>query len=181
MKRIERDKNTPSYVPDYVALSITDIHFDYLKSQGIKYVAFDVDNTLVPYFGIELSDATKKHLMIEMSKFKAWCIASNRITPNLSPMALSFGAGIVPAKLFRRKPSRRYYRRVLKHLHAKPEEVVMIGDKLIADVWGARRMGMHTVWVERIGKDMVIERLFRTRWIEFFLMRKYLKKAKLVE
>ncbi len=175
MKRV-RGKTDPAFVPDYMATSVTDIDFDVLLQNGVKYIAFDADNTLVPYFGTVIDKASLKYLSQELKKFKGACIASNRITDNLSPLAVSLNIDIVKAGVFIRKPRRRYYRRVLKHFHAKEYEVAMIGDKLRTDIWGANRMNIVTVWVEKIGRDILWDRVLRVRSIERWLLKNYIKK-----
>ncbi len=49
------------------------------------------------------------------------------------------------------KPRARIFEVALARLRAKPEEVVHVGDSLTADVEGASRLGMQTVWVNRMG------------------------------
>jgi predicted HAD superfamily phosphohydrolase YqeG len=50
-----------------------------------------------------------------------------------------------------RKPNPLFFEYVLGELDAKPEETVMIGDRLHADVLGGNRMGMFTVYVKKHG------------------------------
>lgn len=170
---MKRRVKTPRYVPDYLATSIEDIDFKRLSQAGVRFVAFDADSTLVPYRGVEIAPATIKYLQDQRQLFKNWCIASNRITNDLPPLAESIGAGIVQATLTVRKPQRRYFKRVLKHLGAKPSEVVMIGDKLIADMFGAKRAGFTTVWVEHLGRDSLIDRTIHLRAFEKRLLKRY--------
>jgi FMN phosphatase YigB (HAD superfamily) len=43
------------------------------------------------------------------------------------------------------KPHRRIFERALELASVAPEEAVMVGDRLDADVWGASRLGIRTV------------------------------------
>lgn len=174
MIALERGVNTPRYVPDYIASSIADIDFKKLAKIGIRYVAFDADSTLVPYRGVKVATKTVAYLRDQQQLFKHWCIASNRITNDLPPLAESINASIVQATLRVRKPQLRYFQRVLRHLKAKPSEVVMIGDKLIADMFGAKRAGFTTVWVEHLGRDSLIDRITHLRQIEKRLLKRYM-------
>ena len=173
MIHIKRESDTPRFVPDYMASSIEDIDFKLLAKKGIRYVAFDADSTLVPYRGAEIAVSTQKYLKQQKKLFKKWCIASNRITNDLEPLADSIGAGIVQASWTVRKPQRRYFRWVVSHFGAKPSEIVMIGDKLVADIFGANRAGFTTVWVEHLGRDSLFDRLIHLRQIERRLLKKY--------
>ncbi len=173
MKRITREVHTPRIVPDYMASSITDIDFKQLAKDGVKYIAFDADSTLVHYRGKTLSRKNRMYLLEQKQYFKKWCIASNRLTNDLWPLAESIGAELVQSTLTNRKPKRRYFDRVLRHLGAKPSQTAMIGDKMIADIWGAKRAGFITVWVEHLGRDSLPDRLVRLRRFEKRMLNKY--------
>jgi uncharacterized protein len=173
MNALKRDARTPRFVPDYMAASLADVDFALLKKRGIRYIAFDADSTLVTFRGRTLLTATRQLLLKKRRIFIDWCIASNRVTNDLQPLADSINAGVVRATIFTRKPSKRFFRRVFRKLDSKPEETAMIGDKLIADMWGAKRSGMVTVWVEKIGMDNPIDRVLHVRKIEKWLMKAY--------
>lgn len=176
MRAINRHgKTLPNFVPDYLASSLHDVDFELLEKRGIKYIAFDADSTLVPFRGRILDKPIEQLLSNKRRSFDGWCIASNRITNDLFPLGESMNAQVIRATLFTRKPSKRFFYRVIKHFGANPKEIAMIGDKLIADMYGANRMGLTTVWVETIGRDNPIDRLLRVRYWEKRLMRKYLK------
>ncbi len=174
MRELKREANTPKFVPDYMAKSIEDIDFKKLAKIGVKYIAFDADSTLVPYRGIELSAQTKRFLRVQKKLFKEWCIASNRITNDLGGLSMGISAPIVKATITNRKPRRQYFKRVLKNLGAQPEQTAMIGDKLIADMWGAKRAGFVTVWVEHLGQDNWLDRFRRLRQMERRLLKKFI-------
>jgi HAD superfamily phosphatase (TIGR01668 family) len=174
MIALEPEGKTPLYVPNYLSNSVTDIDFERLAREGIKYVAFDADSTLVPYRGVKIAPSTLKHLMKQRKLFKKWCIASNRITNDLEPLARSIDAGVIRADILIRKPDIRFFRTVLEYFGASPDEVVMVGDKLIADIYGGNRAGLKTVWVEKLGRDSLIDRLIHLRKIEKRLLKRYI-------
>ncbi len=173
MKKLKRAADTPDYVPDYMAKSLLDVDFEALRAAGIKYVAFDADSTLVHFRGRVLSAETKLFLRSKRGLFSGWCIASNRLTNDLVPLAESMDAQVIRASLWTRKPGRRFFAKVLQYLGGKPAETAMIGDKLIADMWGGKRAGLVTVWVEKIGPDSPWDRLLGVRRREKRLMRRH--------
>ncbi|HUP14282.1 MAG TPA: HAD-IA family hydrolase [Niastella sp.] len=175
MEKLQREATTPRFVPDYMAKSLRDVDFKLLKQQGVRYIAFDADSTLVPFREKALSAETKEFLQKQRKLFDRWCIASNRITNDLLPLAESMDAQVIRATLLVRKPQRRFFERVLQHFGGKPHEIAMIGDKLIADMYGGKKAGLTTVWVERIGRDSWWDRhIFHTRRWERRLMRRYI-------
>lgn len=173
MKKLKRTEKTSRLVPDYIAKSIEDVDFNQLKKSGIKYVAFDADSTLVPFRGRALSDDLQAFLKKQKGLFNDWCIASNRPLNDLEPLGQSIAAKVIRAKGLRRKPQRAFFKRVVKYFGAEPNKIAMIGDKLIADIWGAKRMGMQTVWVEHIGSDSPWDKLIQTRRWEKRLMKRF--------
>jgi 2-haloalkanoic acid dehalogenase type II len=48
-----------------------------------------------------------------------------------------------------RKPSPRIFQMALDRWKARPDEVVMVGDTLNADILGARKSGIASVWITR--------------------------------
>ncbi|MBQ1877945.1 MAG: HAD-IA family hydrolase [Erysipelotrichaceae bacterium] len=53
------------------------------------------------------------------------------------------------------KPSREFFRYCLNHLKGiEADETVMIGDSLTADIAGARRCGIRTLWYDKYGKNV---------------------------
>lgn len=176
MRKLERKSNTPKFVPDFMADSLLDVDFKLLASTGIKYVAFDADSTLVPSRGKLLDAKTESFLKLHRPLFTDWCIASNRITNDLLPLAKSMDAHVIQATIITRKPQTRFFAWVLGFFKTtNPAEVAMIGDKLIADMYGAKRAGMTTVWVEKIGRDNPWDILIQVRRWEKQLMKAYTK------
>jgi HAD superfamily phosphatase (TIGR01668 family) len=174
MRKFVRDISTPQFVPDYMAASLLAIDFHELKKAGVKYIAFDADSTLVHFRGRILDKKTKLFLHDQRPLFRSWVIASNRITNDLLPLAESMDAQVIRATLLNRKPQRRFFDQVINHFGAQPHEVAMIGDKLLADIWGGKRAGMVTVWVEKIGPDSPWDQVTRLRYWEKRLLRKFL-------
>lgn len=172
---MDKQVNTSNFVPDYMAKSLLDVDFKALQKRGIRFVAFDADSTLVNFRATSLSAETKAFLQKQRPLFEDWCIASNRLTNDLLPLAESIDAQVVRAGLTVRKPRLKFFDQVIKLFGAKPGEIAMVGDKLFADIWGANRAGMVTVWVERLGTDSPWDRLFATRALERKILQRYSK------
>lgn len=48
-----------------------------------------------------------------------------------------------------RKPDSRIFQRALNRMEVKPENAIMVGDTLTADILGAQQVGMRAVWITR--------------------------------
>jgi HAD superfamily hydrolase (TIGR01662 family) len=56
---------------------------------------------------------------------------------------------LTSAACFYRKPHPRAFEIALARWNIQPEEAVMVGDSLQADIFGAKRLKMKTVWIAR--------------------------------
>ncbi|KUH34675.1 haloacid dehalogenase [Thermococcus celericrescens] len=50
-----------------------------------------------------------------------------------------------------KKPHRKIFEKALRKMKVEPREAVMVGDRLYSDIYGAKQVGMKTVWF-RYGK-----------------------------
>jgi HAD superfamily hydrolase (TIGR01662 family) len=48
-----------------------------------------------------------------------------------------------------RKPDARIFQLALDHFQVPPEKIVMVGDTLDADILGANRLGIYSIWINR--------------------------------
>ncbi len=56
---------------------------------------------------------------------------------------------LISAEVGYRKPHPHIFELALKHFGVQPDEAVMVGDKLGADVLGAKNVGLASVWITR--------------------------------
>jgi putative hydrolase of the HAD superfamily len=62
-------------------------------------------------------------------------------------LARFFAGVIVSGRLGVRKPHQAVFTELSRLLALMPDEIVFVGDELQADIAGAQRAGMHTVWM----------------------------------
>jgi putative hydrolase of the HAD superfamily len=60
-----------------------------------------------------------------------------------------FDFALTSAACFYRKPHPRAFEIALAQWNISPHEAVMIGDSLEADIFGAKNLGMQTIWITR--------------------------------
>ena len=65
-----------------------------------------------------------------------------KLRPFFESVVTSAGCGI-------RKPDKRIFQIALDHFRVPSEQAVMVGDSLDADILGANRLGMYTIWDTR--------------------------------
>jgi len=157
--------------PDIIVSRMEDLDQDDLWDRGIRGIVLDLDNTLCFWGGTEVSPGRRAWVERAKERF-AVCILSNtyksrrlrRVGEDLGLPALArWGLG--------RKPYRGGFRAALKLTGTRPEETVMIGDQVFADVLGGNRYGMLTVWVPKISAhEFISTRL--VRGLERFVLRR---------
>lgn len=137
------------FLPDQHVKSVFDISPQKLKSRGIKAIITDLDNTLVewdrpnatPKLIKWFEDMKKNNIMIT--------IVSNNNEERVKAFSEPHG---IPYIFQARKPMGRAFRKALTQMDVKKEEVVVIGDQLLTDVFGGNRSGIHTILVVPVAK-----------------------------
>jgi HAD superfamily phosphatase (TIGR01668 family) len=127
--------------------NIYDIQLDVLQSKGMKGIITDLDNTLV---GSRDPIATPELVAwldrVRDFGFKVVIVSNNNQT-RVSKFAEPIGIPFIHAA---RKPASRAFRRALQVLELPAEQTVVIGDQMLTDVLGGRRMGLFTILVDAI-------------------------------
>ncbi len=152
MKILRRRSEYHYWLPNLIATDVLSIDFNYLKKSGIKACLFDLDHTLLVHGTVDLSPRTNKHL--EQSGMKIYIATNRKHSKELDTLAKQLGADDVMHASGRRisKPSKKYYDLAVEKTGYKPREVAMIGDRLLQDIWGARRAGLTAILVRKFGR-----------------------------
>lgn len=137
------------FEPDEYVKSVFEIDFEKLYENGFRGLMFDIDNTLVP----QDEDATEpvKALFEKLSALGFRTV----ILSNNSEERVSRFAREIPV-LYRsraRKPLKRGYKRALALLKMEREQAAFIGDRVMTDIFGAKRAGIYCILVEYIRKN----------------------------
>lgn len=126
---------------------IYEITPEFLRSQGVRVLLMDLDNTLSPY---SVDTATPE--------LKQWiqCMKDGGVLPFLfsnsktdRPLWFSQQLDIDYVKLAK-KPRQGMLRRVLKQLQVSPEETAIVGDQIYTDVLCGSLGGLYTIVVRPI-------------------------------
>lgn len=149
------------YVPDMYVKNIFTINYDKLKSLGIKCLLFDLDNTLSP---IDLSHPIKqvKNLINNLKNmgFKVMII-SNSGKSRVEPFKNELG---IDAAINSLKPKSTKFLKIMSKYKFNCDEIAMIGDQLMTDVYGANKLGITSILVNPMGeKDFFVSAFNRAR------------------
>ncbi len=132
-------------IPEYYLASIFEIPYDELKKQGKKALLFDLDNTIIDYHETVISKETIEFLKKIEKDFKV-IIISNSGKKRVSTAVGEYFDYIYHAT----KPLKRGFKKAIKKLQLEKSSIVMIGDQLMTDVFGANRVGLTTILVDAV-------------------------------
>lgn len=138
-----------NFIPKDIVGHVSDIDFSKWAKEGYQALMIDVDNTLIPYDDRRIKPwhlALKKQL--EENGLKV-ILLSNNHPSNILEFATEIGFDVIPRAT---KPLKRGFKKALKRLNVHKENVLVIGDQLMTDVYGASRMKMASILVEPIKK-----------------------------
>jgi len=147
------------FIPTWFAASIFKIDYQGLKSSGLMFLLYDLDNTLVARDDGRVSDELKAlFTQLKSEGFKIIIISNN-----WGERVRSFGAGAgVPVLGRAAKPFGWAYKRAMAKIGARPNQTVAIGDQLFTDIFGANRLGLKTVLVTPVSQvDLVHTKILR--------------------
>ncbi len=152
--------------------NIFDIDYDLLKKRKIRCLIFDLDNTIA-LIDQEKVDKRTKTLFRKLKKDFHLVIISNNYRKRVEKYATFLECDFVS---FAMKPLPFGYMKIKRKFHYQKEEMAMIGDQLVTDIFVGNKMTGYTILVDPLGKkDLKITSI--NRFLENKIFRYYEKKA----
>lgn len=133
------------FKPTWMVKSIYSITPEQLEKNNIKAVLTDLDNTLIAWNNPEATE--ESILWIERMKEAGVpvIIFSNNSDDRVKGVADYLELEYIPRGM---KPSRRGYRLAQEKLQLPKEQILMVGDQVITDIFGSNRFGIRSVLVK---------------------------------
>ena len=160
--------------PSIYLNNVKEITIELLKSNNIKGLLLDVDNTLID-FNHKILEGVKEWCEDLKKQGIKLCILSNtnkiekvkRVASELDLQYINFA----------KKPSKGGFKRAMALLDLKAEEMAIAGDQVMTDILGGNRMKMYTILTKPLDKkDIFITRVKRP--LENMIINSYLRKVK---
>ncbi|MEG0265423.1 MAG: YqeG family HAD IIIA-type phosphatase [Erysipelotrichaceae bacterium] len=130
------------FSPDYYIESFHSLKITKLQEQGIKLLICDIDNTLVAHDHPLPSDEVVSFIQ----SLKDGGIKVVLISNNIEERVKTFAAPLqVPYYAFALKPLKKTYKKCCKDYNFKKSEIAVLGDQLLTDIFGAKRMKFYTI------------------------------------
>lgn len=160
--------------PNMYKKDIYSIDYKKLKDNGICYLFFDLDNTIISYSEKKVTeDIINLFNKLKKMGFKCF-IFSNSHYERLKPFKDKLDIDIYHGSM---KPLKKNYKKII--MKYDKNKCAFIGDQFMTDVLGAKRNNLFVILVDRIeDKEPIYTKFWR--FFEGFILRKY-KKNKIFE
>lgn len=138
------------FKPTWMVHSIYSITPEQLYENNIKAVLTDLDNTLIAWNNPEATEESIQWMEMMKEADIPVMILSNNSDERVKEIADFLELEYIPRSL---KPSRRAFRLAQEKLDLPAEDLLMVGDQVITDVFGANRFGVRNVLVKPVLKS----------------------------
>jgi HAD superfamily phosphatase (TIGR01668 family) len=146
--------------PTYIVERVTDINLEDLKADGVKGLIFDLDNTIMAPKAGALSDDISNWLELVKKDFKISVVSNNPHQKYLEKACEILGCPVYGKA---KKPRTGVASIALKEMDLLPNEVCMIGDRPLTDIWVGQRLGLITILVDPLIKheEIILYKILR--------------------
>ncbi len=138
---------------------VTDIDLDLLARDGIKGIIFDLDSTIMAPHSGKITAETATWLELARARFQLAVVSNNKNDPYIKQVQEHLNMIVLGRAA---KPSAKLFLQVLDMFKLRADEVVVVGDRPLTDVWGGQRAGMKTILV------WPLKSMNEPSWILFF-------------
>jgi hypothetical protein len=147
--------------PDETAASIFAVDYQRLYATGKRAILFDLDRTLgghrpsrlepevftlledLTEMGFRIGILTNRRLRGGSKSLFGHCTPSVKGDPVIDALARRY-----PLRHTAGKPGKRGFLALLAELDVPKERAVMIGDRILTDVFGANRLGIYSIRIK---------------------------------
>lgn len=156
-----------NFYPDEFYKKIEDIDLNKYKDK-FKAIIIDHDNTIVKRGDLILENEVKDWLKEANENFKIGIISNNRKN-KFNSIEKDYNLPIIDKAL---KPLPHSFKKMMKILNVKNNEVILIGDQIFTDILGGNILNLHTILVEPRdkSKDSILTKI--QRFFESFFWKK---------
>lgn len=159
------------FYPDRYCTSTYEIDYSALYAKGFRGIVFDIDNTLVPHGAPADPRSRQLFMRLHTMGFRTLVLSNNK-----EQRVRSFAEAVKATGYIYKagKPAKAGYRKAMQLLRTKPYNTVFIGDQIFTDVWGAKRVGIHSILVEPVEKWKEEPQIILKRFLEALVIKEYL-------
>lgn len=135
------------FYPSIYNKNILNINYEKLKEKGIKLLIFDLDNTIISYETNEL-DKEVIHLFKKLKKdFKIVVLSNTTNSTKIKKICSILDINYIK---FACKPLFFGFYKIKKMYNISYNNMCMIGDQILTDIYGANNLGINSCLIEKI-------------------------------
>lgn len=139
--------------PHYHYNSVSEIPFGEFQRMGYRGIIFDVDDTLTRHHGTQIHPKAQQGLELATELGFEMCALTNCTQKRGQEVRNFLEMGVIVPK--RMKPSRQGFEEAVAYLGLPKEQVLMIGNRILTDIYGASRCDLTTVLVNPISESLI--------------------------
>jgi HAD superfamily phosphatase (TIGR01668 family) len=164
-----KHKQPSRWLPTFYTSNLFEVTPNFFHQQHVQYLCCDLDNTLAPFDEMTPRANVKQWAKSLIDSGLTFLIISNNDEQRVKLFADALGVDYL-AKTG--KPFKDKLLIFLKEKGYPKDKVIIIGDQLLTDVWLANRLGMKSLFTEKlVAYDHWPTK--PNRLIESFLKRRY--------
>jgi len=159
-------------IPDQYHASIFEIPYHLLKKQGITTLFFDLDNTIIAYDEDQLGKKEIEFLNELKKDFKIVIMSNSgykRVSQALSNTDFMYLWHSI-------KPTKIGFKKAMKKVNETKDKIIMIGDQLMTDVYGAHRVPIKAILVGSVKRSSDRKLTKINRFLEKIILNKIMRK-----
>lgn len=146
-----------SPVPERIYSSIYNLNPSELRSEGIRVIFADLDNTLARYSQKTPSPETVAWKeALEQAGIRLFVVSNSRKPTRVARFCESLGIDYIGRA---GKPKKKGFLRALELVNAAPQETAMIGDQIFTDILGANNADVHSWLIQPMKLDTLPRRI----------------------
>ena len=136
-----------SLLPWRVTDQLTDVRPEFLKSQNVRLLMLDFDNTIVPYTTSDPTAEMEAWLREAAASDITVCVVSNSRKDRVKIFCDRYG---IPCITHAAKPFTKGIRQCLAKFDCPASQAVLVGDQIFTDTLGGNSAGVRTILVKAI-------------------------------
>ena len=135
------------YIPNECFKTIFDIEYESLYAAGIKFLMFDIDNTILSYENKSPNEIHHQFFWYLKNKGFEVCLVSNNHKKRVLKVANELGIYAVWDAF---KPHKKGYLKAVNKMGGTINTSAFIGDQMLTDIKGANKCGIKSILVKTI-------------------------------
>ncbi|UQS86704.1 YqeG family HAD IIIA-type phosphatase [Nicoliella spurrieriana] len=147
------------FKPTWMVPAIYDLKPAQLNAMGIKAVLTDLDNTVIPWNNPDGTPQLRAWLATLAQFNIRLVVISNNKRSRIQRVVQNLGLDFISRAM---KPLPHGIRRAIRKYHLKNDQVIMVGDQLMTDIWASNNAHVNSVLVKPlVGSDAWITQVNR--------------------